>query len=143
MSVITKDVIGGYELPAVSKKFRLEDFKRGNERTIHTDYEAAAREGLPAPVAIGPQVAALIFRQLRLCFGTGWIVGGRYDLSFRRPVFVTDFCVARGVVTKTEKEGDKLRVHCDVWIENQKKEKVIAGTASGLVPVADAGAPRA
>lgn len=140
MSVIESNVTAGYKLPTVSKKFRLEDFKRGNEKTIHTDYDAAAKEGLPAPVAIGPQVAALTFRQLRLCFGTGWIVGGKYDLSFRKPVFVTDFCVARGVVTKTENEGDKLRVHCDVWVENQKGDKVIAGTASGVVPLAQANA---
>lgn len=136
MSVIAGDVGVGYKLPTVSKKFRLDDFKRGSEKTIHTDYEAAAKEGLPAPVAIGPQIAALIFRQLRLCFGEGWVVGGKYDLTFRKPVFVTDFCVARGVVTKTEPEGDQLRVHCDVWIENQNADKVIAGTASGLVPMA-------
>lgn len=137
MSVITKDVAAGHELPTVSKKFRLEDFKRGNEKTIHTDYDAAAKEGLPAPVAIGPQVAALTFRQLRLCFGQGWMVGGKYDLTFRKPVFVTDFCVARGIVTKTEPEGDKLRVYCDVWVENQKSDKVIAGTASGLVATSE------
>lgn len=136
MSVLDANVAVGYGLPTVSKKFRLEDFKRGDEKTIHTDYEAAAREGLPAPVAIGPQVAALIFRQMRLCFGEGWVAGGKFDLSFRKPVFVTDYCVARGVVTKTEKEGDKLRIYSDVWIENQKGDKVIAGTASGLVPLA-------
>ena len=136
MKVIGSKLEVGDALPTVSKKFRLEDFKRGSERTIHTDYEAAKAEGLPAPVAIGPQVAALTFRQLRLCFADGWIVGGRYDLTFRKPVFVTDFCVARGTVTKTEREGDKLRVHCDVWVENQKKDKVIVGTASGLVPAA-------
>ena len=140
MKVIGSKLVVGDALPTVSKKFRLEDFKRGSERTIHTDYEAAAREGLPAPVAIGPQVAALTFRQLRLCFGDGWIVGGRHDLTFRKPVFVTDFCVARGTVTKTEREGDRLRVHCDVWVENQKKDKVIVGTASGLVPAGDASA---
>lgn len=139
MPVLDANVVTGNKLPTVSKKFRLEDFKRGDEKTIHTDYEAAAREGLPAPVAIGPQVAALIFRQMRLCFGEGWVVGGKFDLSFRRPVFVTDFCVARGVVTKTEEEGDKLRVHCDIWIENQKGDKVITGTTSGLVPLASKG----
>lgn len=139
MLVLDRNVAAGYELPAVAKKFRLEDFKRADEKTIHTDYEAAAKEGLPAPVAIGPQVAALTFRQLRLCFGMGWIVGGRHDLTFRKPVFVTDFCVARGVVTKTEQEGEKVRVHCDVWVENQKKDKVIVGTASGLVPLAKEG----
>ncbi len=140
MPVIDGRVAAGYELPTVSKKFRLEDFKRGDEKTIHTDYDAAAEEGLPAPVAIGPQVAALTFRQLRLCFGTGWIVGGKFDIAFRKPVFVTDFCVARGVVTKTEEESGKLRVYCDVWVENGKGDKVIAGTASGVVPLEQRGA---
>lgn len=140
MPVLDASVTSGRKLPTVSKKFRLEDFKRGDEKTIHTDYEAAAREGLPAPVAIGPQVAALTFRQMRLCFGEGWVAGGRYDVTFRKPVFVTDFCVARGVVSKTEKEGDGIRVSCDVWVENQKGDKVIAGTASGLVPLGREGA---
>lgn len=140
MAVLDRAVAVGYKLPTVSKKFRLEDFKRADEKTIHTDYEAAKKEGLPAPVAIGPQVAALTFRQLRICFGMGWIVGGKHDLTFRKPVFVTDFCVARGVVTKTEPEGDKLRVHCDVWVENQKKDKVIVGTASGVVALGNDGA---
>ena len=136
MAILHSGIAVGYELPTIAKKYRLEDFRRADEKTIHTDYEAAAREGLPAPVAIGPQVAALLFRQLRLCFGHGWVVGGKWNLSFRRPVFVTDFCVARGVVTATEAEGAKLRIHCDVWIENQHGNKVIAGTASGLVPLA-------
>jgi len=139
MSVLDRSVVAGRTLPTVSKKYRLEDFKRGEEKTIHTDYEAAAKEGLPAPVAIGPQVAALLFRQMRLCFGTGWATAGKFDLTFRKPVFVTDFCVARGIVTKTEQDGDALRVHCDVWVENQKGDKVITGTASGLVAVAGEG----
>lgn len=140
MPVLDAKVVIGTALPTVSKKFRLEDFKRGDEKTIHTDYEAAAREGLPAPVAIGPQVAALIFRQMRLCFGEGWIIGGKFDLSFRRPVYVTDFCVARGVVTRSKQEGESLRVECDVWIENQKGDKVISGSSSGLVPLKGEGA---
>jgi acyl dehydratase len=134
MTTLDRNVAIGSELPEIAKHFRLEDFKRGDEKTIHTDYEAAAREGLPAPVAIGPQVAALLFRQLRLCFGMGWLVGGKCDLSFRRPVFVTDFCVARGTVTSITEENNNLRIDCDVWIENQDGAKVITGTASGLVP---------
>lgn len=123
----------GSELPEVACQFQLSHFKRGDAATIHTDVEAAKREGLPAPVATGPQVAALIFRQLRMAFGEGWIEGGRCALDFRRPVYVNDFCVARGRVTGVERIGDHMRLSCDVWIENHKGEKVIAGTASGLV----------
>ena len=133
MPLLTSNTPAGYRLPEIAHQYRLEHFKRADERTIHTDMEAARREGLPAPVAIGPQVAALLFRLLRACFERGWIEGGRCELTFRRPVYVTDFCVARGVVTRQEITAGGTRLHCDVWIENQKGDKVIVGTASGLV----------
>jgi acyl dehydratase len=133
MSVLTVDTRVGDALPEVARQFRLEHFKRADEKTIHTDMEAAQREGLPAPVAIGPQVASLIFKQLGSCFEQGWIEGGRCELTFRRPVFVTEFCVARGIVTGREEVAEGVRLHCNVWVENQKSEKVIVGTASGIV----------
>lgn len=133
MAILTPSTAIGVELPLVACQYKLEHFKRGDEATIHTDMEAARREGLAAPVATGPQVAALIFRQLRDCFGRGWIEGGRCDLTFRRPASVTDFCVAKGVVTGREESPEGVRLTCDVWIENQAGEKVIVGTASGFV----------
>jgi acyl dehydratase len=133
MPILTSNTPAGYVLPEIACQYRLEHFKRANERTIHTDMEAARREGLPAPVAIGPQVAALLFRLLRACFERAWIEGGRCELTFRRPVYVTDFCVARGTVTRKENTAEGTRLHCDVWVENQKGDKVIVGTASGLV----------
>ena len=133
MPVLTRDSAVGSTLPEFACQFTLAHFKRADEQTIHTDMDAARREGLPAPVATGPQVAALIFRQLRTCFGRGWIEGGRCELTFRRPVYVTDFCVARGLVKRREEGSEGVRLHCDVWIENQGGDKVIVGTASGLV----------
>ena len=138
MSILTTDSKVGYELPQVACQYKLEHFKRGDEATIHTDVEAARREGLSAPVATGPQVAALIFRQLRDSFGRGWVEGGHCELTFRRPVSVTDFCVAKGVVTGRDEGNHGVRLTCDVWIENQAGEKVIVGTASGLVSGATA-----
>jgi len=134
MAILSEATPTGAQLPEVACQFTPAHFRRADEATIHTDMDAARREGLPAPVATGPQVAALIFRQLRDCFGRGWVEGGRCELTFRRPVFVTDFCVARGRVTTREDEGDALRLHCDVCIENGKGDKVIVGSASGLVP---------
>ena len=133
MPVLTRDSEVGLELPELACQFTPEHFRRADEATIHTDVEAARREGLPAPVATGPQVAALIFRQLRTCFGEGWIVGGRCELTFRRPVYVSDFCVARGTVKRREDSAEGVRLHCDVWIENASGDKVIVGSASGLV----------
>src|SRR5665213_3567899 len=127
MSVLTQQSAVGLELPEFACQFTLAHFKRADEATIHTDMEAAQREGLTAPVATGPQVAALTFRQLRLCFGSGWIEGGRCELTFRRPIYVTDFCVARGTVLRREETGGTTRIYCEVWIENRAGEKVIVG----------------
>lgn len=132
MPVLSQQSEPGLELPEFACQFTPAHFKRADEATIHTDPEAARREGLPAPVATGPQVAALIFRQLRMSFGRGWVEGGRCELTFRRPVYVTDFCVARGVVKRREDVSEGVRLHCDVWIENQAGDKVIVGTASGV-----------
>jgi len=134
VAVLKSSVAVGDVLPEIARQFRLEDFKRKDEQTIHTDMAAAQREGLAAPVAIGPQVASLIFRQLREAFGPGWLEGGTCSITFRRPVLVTDFCVARGKVTGTSSEAKGVRVACDVWIENQRGEKVIVGSASGILP---------
>lgn len=129
------NVAVGDDLPSIARQYRLDDFKRADEQTIHTDVAAARREGLEAPVAIGPQIASLIFRQLSEAFGRGWLEGGMCNLTFRRPVLVTDFCVAKGKVTgKSTDAGGTTRVECDVWIENQRGEKVIVGSASGLIP---------
>jgi acyl dehydratase len=135
IAVLKPSVEVGDNLPSIARQFSLGDFKRADEQTIHTDVEAARREGLAAPVAIGPQVASLIFRQLREAFGAAWIEGGACTLTFRRPVLVTDFCVARGKVVGTSIGADgATRVECEVWIENQRGEKVIVGSASGSIP---------
>ncbi|HEY1729124.1 MAG TPA: MaoC family dehydratase [Candidatus Baltobacteraceae bacterium] len=134
VAVLKSNVAAGDVLPEIARQFRLDDFKRKDEQTIHTDMAAAQREGLAAPVAIGPQVASLIFRQLREAFGPGWLEGGTCSLTFRRPVLVTDFCVARGKVTGMSSEAKGVRVACEVWIENQRGEKVIVGSASGILP---------
>jgi acyl dehydratase len=131
--VVTKMMNVGYELPFVSRKWTIDIFKRGDEKTIHNDYEAAAREGLPAPIAVGPTVAALIFRMMMLSFEDGWIRGGKVSIVFRRPIFIDDYTTAKGVVKEVIEEGLTLRYVCDVWIENQKGKKIIVGTASALV----------
>lgn len=134
MAIITAQTPIGYELPPVARRFDISMFAAGGAKTIHNDEEAARAEGLEGPIAVGPQVAALIFRMMRLCFGAGWIVGGRNSLTFRRPVGVSNFCVARGVVQAKMPEDDRhLRVSCDVWVESEHGEKAIVGRCSALV----------
>tara|TARA_Y100001960_G_C14744631_1_gene864956 strand:- start:542 stop:1117 length:576 start_codon:yes stop_codon:yes gene_type:complete len=134
MAIITKDTPIGTELPVFARRFRNEMFATGDAKTIHNDNVAAQREGLPRAVAVGPQVAALIFRMMRTCFEEGWIAGGKAALTFRKPVWSNDFATAHGLITDREVEGGKVRVTCNVWIERSDGEKAIVGTCSALVP---------
>jgi acyl dehydratase len=140
MATFTRDTKVGEELPTICWRFQVEQFRKADEKTIHTDDAAAQREGLPAAVAVGPQVGALIFRQLLATFERGWVEGGRCELTFRRPVYMPQLCTARGTVTRREETADGVRLHCDVWIDNEKGEKVIVGSASGVVPASSANA---
>ena len=104
MAIVTNQTELGYLLPAVSKQMSIDMFK-SDIKTIHNDQEAAGREGLPAPIAVGPQVAALIFRMMGMSFGKGWYQGGSASLTFRRPVFCSDFVTAKGRVKEKKLEG--------------------------------------
>lgn len=130
------DIRPGTELPSVSKQFNVGMFRLGDVLTLHNDQRAAELEGLPRPIAVAPQVAALIFRMMRMTFGDGWIVGGKGSLTFRRPVWSDDFATAHGVVTGKTLESGRVRVHCDVWVERADGERSIVGQCSALADAA-------
>jgi acyl dehydratase len=135
MSSPFADLQLGASLPPVSQRFHLDMFKSGDIKTIHNDQEAAEREGLKAPIAVGPQVAALIFRMMRSAFRQHWIIGGRCSLTFRRITPADAFATAHGVLRSKTLEGDAVRLEFDVWVETENGEKSIVGSASALVPL--------
>jgi acyl dehydratase len=131
----------GAPLPAVStflsrKRFiKLQEYHiKGRAPNLHVSVEAARQEGLPGPVASAPDLMAMIQRCALEFFGAGWLQGGRADLVCRRPTFIGDYVSAKGVVTRRDVLPDgSHRLECDAWVENQKGEKKIAGTISGIV----------
>lgn len=137
MAVITEDTPIGFELPPVERQLSVDLNKvktdDGEIPTLHTDPEAAAREGLDKPIAIGSRIFGVIPRMMMNCFGEGWIVGGKGSIVTRRPAAVDAVITAKGVVKEKIPEGDKIRVVCEVWVETDEGEKSIVGTCSGLV----------
>jgi hypothetical protein len=136
-SLVTEDVALGTRLPSLSMKYTTDMFKLGDVKTLHNDYDAARLEGLPRPVAVAPQVAALIFRMMSACFGSGWIVGGKGSLTFRRPVWSDDFASAHGKVVGKSVEGERVRIVCEVWVERSDGERAVVGTCSALCDAAE------
>ena len=68
MAIITKETPVGYSLPEIARQFSIDMCHAGGAKTLHNDQAAAEIEGLSGPIAVGPQVAALIFRMMRLSF---------------------------------------------------------------------------
>lgn len=131
----------GAPLPSVSiflSKKRFTELQEhhliGRGRNLHLDVEAAQQEGLPAPVATAPDLMAMAHRSALEFFGAGWVKGGRADLTCARPTYIGDYVTANGVVTGREQLPDGTeRLLCNVWVENQRGEKKIVGTVSGIV----------
>lgn len=146
----------GAELPSLSRRWTIEEFRARHElvygsgrvvsqawpeRNLHSDPEAALREGLSGPVGSAPQLFAMIHRQMMMCFGRGWLAGGRMDVKMIKPVYVGDFTTAKGRVVSIgleadpsgEPDGEARRVNCEVWVERLDGARVLTGSASGLL----------
>lgn len=134
MTTATFNIELNETLPPLSLRLTKEMFAAGGVRTIHNDDEAARREGLPGAIAVGPQVASLIFRMMRGAFGRGWVDAGKVALKFRRPISSDGFVTARGRIVGKRLEGSAIRVECEVWVETLDGTRAVAGSASALVP---------
>ena len=87
---------------------------------------------MPRPVAMANQIVEAWGEMIIKFFGTGYI-GGTLDWTCIHVPFAEDTFTTRMVVKDKVVEGDKMRIILDVQTENQHGEKVIVGTASGLV----------
>ncbi len=144
MAMITRSTEVGFDLPSISNQMLLEKWieredlqQKGNPGfhgavNIHTDVKAARIEGLKAPVAGGPLLLSQLSRMM-IAFGEGWIKGGKLSAKIIRPAYSGDFVTAKGIIKEKIPENSGVRYVCDVWVEKQTGEKVIVGTASGLV----------
>ena len=129
----------GFELEPITKKMTLDkmrlhpEFKWPQQRNMHNDYAAAHKTGFPKPIVAGNQIIEDLGELLTKFFGKGYIVGGKLSVAVARITEPDDELTIKGVVKEKAAEGDAIRLILDVWCENQRGEKVIVGTASGLV----------
>jgi acyl dehydratase len=143
----------GTELPSFARRWTLTEFRERHElvygpgrivpeawpeQNLHSDAKAAEREGLSGPIASAPQLIAMIHRQMLMSFGAGWLAGGRIDVKMIKSVFVDDLTTVKGRVIgiqlDTDSSGEPARrVQCEVWVERLGGQKVMVGTASGLL----------
>ena len=99
-------------------------------KNVHTDLEFARACGLPARGASAATVIAYLSEIMVDLFGEEWLSRGRLELKFLRLIEVDDRIVARGVVRSIDDGGS---IDLDVWCENQRGEKVCAGTGRSTI----------
>ncbi|MFC2016244.1 MaoC family dehydratase [Chloroflexota bacterium] len=103
-----------------------------NSISRHTDYADAWHTGMPRPVVMANQVAEILGRMLIKFFGEGYLGGHLEWVSLHVP-FCDDTFTCHMVVKDKVVEGDKMRISLDHWVDNQRGEKALVGTASGMV----------
>ncbi len=133
MTSTPQDVEVGYELPTVSKEITLEKMRAYSgwpRRNIHTDDEVARQAGLPRAVCQGTQHLTYLSEVLKRFFGEGWIRGGKLSVTFIGLVMPGDVVTPRAIVRGKVTEEGMGRLDLEVWVENQRGEKVIVGIAS-------------
>jgi acyl dehydratase len=141
MGQARKDLEIGYEIEPVSYEITQEKinsysryvFYGKDTQNIHTDDEVARQAGLPRALAQGRYPIGYISERMRDFFGTGWIQGGKLEVSLVKGIYPGDTITVKGTITDKVREGDAMRLVLDVWLENQNGEWATIGTASGLV----------
>lgn len=135
--VTFEDINIGDELPPVISEVTQEKMNRyglvsGDIISFHVDPDAAAQTIYKVPIAAGmhlePWVSEIMLNWL--ASPKGWLSGGKLSTKFIKPVYAGDTITTRGKVT--DKVVSERRVVCEITMENQKRETVVAGNASAL-----------
>ena len=108
----------------------------GDHTPIHLDNEAAKKAGLKDGVIAHGMLSMGFLGQMM----TDWIGDGelkKLGVNFRGMVSLGDVLTCQGkVVRKYEKEKECC-VECELYITNQKGERLTSGTAVASLPMKD------
>jgi hypothetical protein len=132
-----RDIEVGFQLEPIIKKVTLDKMRLYRSqwpriRNWHNDYTIAQKWGVDQPLVFASQIMEYFGELLIKFFGPGYL-GGTLSLAIIRSAWPDDLLTVKGTVREKTIEGEKVRLMLDVWCENQHGEKVMVGTAGGLV----------
>jgi hypothetical protein len=133
MNISSKDIQIGQEIPRLIKKAKLTPPRGGYPWGSPHNEEYAKSLGFKGPLIAGSTALAYISESMLHFFGEGWIKGGKLDVSFIGGVVDGETVTVKGFLREKVSEDSAFRLVIDVWMENEDGEKVITGTASGLI----------
>jgi len=133
-----KRIKEGFEISGKPKEITLDRIRKfsghldGGEN-IHTNEKMAKEAGLPGLIAQGMMSYGYILEMIVNAFGERWLNSGELEVSFLRYVLPGDFITTKGVIRSKEASDTGTKIKLEVWCENQRNEKVVAGTATAIV----------
>lgn len=101
--------------------------------SVHTNRSLARSLGLPDAIGQGLQTYAYMCEWLVKYFGINWFNGGRLAVSFLSVVVPGDTVHVRASHVEAHEVENGTLLELDVWCENQRGEKVAAGTATAVM----------
>lgn len=102
-------------------------------KNIHTDVDFARKVGMSTRAVSATQYQSYVVELMIDLFGESWFKHGKMNLKFIAIVNVGERLITEAIVSSRESEGSYERVYLDVWCVNQDGNKVVVGTASGIV----------
>ncbi len=105
----------------------------GNHTPIFTDPVAARAAGLPGTIIPGPLKLSLLADALLAWAGPDALLES-LRASYRRPDLPGVPLLIGGVVTGVERSDATLKLHCEVWFQNQDGERSVVGAAVIRLP---------
>lgn len=138
MKMLLDKIIEGYALPPITKKITLDKMHAyegwPEVKNIHSDDKVARRFGLPRAVCRGNLFLSYVSEMICNVFGQYWLKGGKLSANLLAPVFPGDTVTAKGEIVQKTREAPDISFNIEVWVENQRGEKVAVGTSSLKVP---------
>ena len=98
-----------------------------------TDPEGAKKLGFPKPIVPGAFSLSKLTKLVTDWVGTAGTVEV-VDVNFRRPVLHDDALKVLGLVTDTEEADGVGTVKLDIYLENERGERPLQGTAVVQLP---------
>lgn len=101
-------------------------------RSVHTDFEIAARAGLAAPLVQGQQLACHMAEALAGFYGESWYRGGRLRTKFLGSVLAGDAVEVGGAVGGTSSGPDGERLELDLWVRRGGEIVAVANASAAV-----------
>ena len=121
-----------HEIPQLTKTAFM-PIRSDERNAIHND-DYAKEFGMRGALIGGSTLLSYVLEMLYNAFGKNWFYHGKIKASFIGGGAINgDVLTAHGLITASEPVEAGTQMTLDVWMENQKQEKIVVGTASCIL----------